>query len=462
MMKTNKLMSLLLAVMMLALMVPGMSADGPVSDLLVTGEVTVTAQFNVNLRSGNSTEYEVVATAKPGELFPTTGKTDSGWYEIILKDGKLAYISDKLVFHKPFDTPVPFGAYPPAPTPRPETPRPDVRIPGVYNLPMHQEFQYQGPEVPVYSGPGEFYARADGGQAVLNNGIIQVYGLENSFVMVGYYLNDDAFRIGYVPAFYLQDVPNLQPLFLSYLEVGVTATAALTDDPLFASGKLLDLQWGSRVSLLAYEVFANTWAYVETYHNGQPVRGFVNRNVLADTRVTPTPTPTQTPEPVPCPDETIHITGDGRLPGNKTFSFSGPAEAVYSGPGTNYHRAAGGKASVGGGRLRVWGTVGDWAMIGYGLSNNLYRIGYVNKSILPGDVCVPKIVFNTRGATIISKAAVTDDPILHPTWLFELPEGTRVTLLAYEGFVGHWAYIETTFEGKPFRGFINKDRLQAD
>ena len=456
-MKTNKLMSLLLAMALVVLMLGGAAADQAAYGPNVVGEVTVTAQFTVNLRSGNSTEYSILTTARPGQLFPTTGQTDSGWYEIILPDGQLAYISNKLVYYKPLDRSQPYGAGTGS-----QALANQPLIPGIYNLPLHQEVDYQGPELPVYTGPGEFYARAENGQALLSPGTIRVYGLENSFVMIGYPLLGQFWRIGYVPAFYLMNAANLQPLFFSYREAGIAATTPFTDDPITESGTLFDLQRGSRVSLLAYEVVQNRWAYVETYHNGQAVRGFVNRNALTDTWVTPSPKPTATPVPVPCPEETVHITGNGQLPAYKTFSFSGEAQAVYSGPGTNYHRAAGGKASVGGGRLRVWGTTGDWLMVGYGLSNNLYRIGYIRKSALPGDVCVPEIVFNSRGATLTENTRVTDDPILHPTWLFELPGGSRVTLLAYEGFSGKWAYIETTFEGKPFRGFVNKTYLQAD
>ena len=61
----------------------------------------------------------------------------------------------------------------------------------------------------------------------------------------------------------------------------------------------------------------------------------------------------------------------------------------------------------------------------------------------------------------MSPANLTDDPIINPTWLFEIPTGTEVTLLAYENFVDHWAYIETTYNGQPIRGFVNKIRISA-
>lgn len=152
------------------------------------------------------------------------------------------------------------------------------------------------------------------------------------------------------------------------------------------------------------------------------------------------------------------------LPGHQEFSYSGGSIPVFSGPGTHYYRAASGKAAIGGGRIRVWGTQGDWAMIGYGLSNNLYRVGYIQKSALPANLTVPELYFANKTATVVSEASLTDDPIINPTWLMKIPVGTKVTLLAYENFITppHWAYIETTFNGQPIRGFINRIRIQED
>ena len=149
------------------------------------------------------------------------------------------------------------------------------------------------------------------------------------------------------------------------------------------------------------------------------------------------------------------------LPGYKTFSYSGKTIPVYSGPGKNYFRASNNKASLGGGRIRVWGTVGDWAMIGYGLSNNLYRIGYIAKASIPRDLDVPELIFSNKKVTLKSKAPFIDDPIIQPITIFEIAKGKEVTLLAYESFADHWAYIETTRNGKPVRGFINKTHFKA-
>ena len=56
---------------------------------------------------------------------------------------------------------------------------------------------------------------------------------------------------------------------------------------------------------------------------------------------------------------------------------------VYSGPGEHYYRANNGKALYGGaGAVRVYGVTGNWVLMGYGLSNGDYRIGYVAKDAL--------------------------------------------------------------------------------
>jgi len=163
------------------------------------------------------------------------------------------------------------------------------------------------------------------------------------------------------------------------------------------------------------------------------------------------------PGPQPQPGGKIPI-----LPAYQNFSYSGKAVAVYTGPGTNYLRANSGKANLGGGRVRVWGLDGKWALIGYGLSNNLYRVGYVPANTVPANVKLHQLKFAGQPGTIVSKASLTDDPIVNPTWLFEIPVGTKVTILAYEDWKDHWAYIETVYNGKPVRGFINKIRVRAD
>ena len=149
------------------------------------------------------------------------------------------------------------------------------------------------------------------------------------------------------------------------------------------------------------------------------------------------------------------------LPEYQTFSYSGKAQGVYSGPSTRYYRANDGKATLGGGVVRVWGTEGQWALIGYGLSNNLYRVGYIPKAALPKNLNVPELVLSSIKTKTVSRAPLYDDPIISPREIFEIPAGTQITFLAYENFSGNWAFIETTYSGKPIRGFINKSHIRV-
>ena len=150
-----------------------------------------------------------------------------------------------------------------------------------------------------------------------------------------------------------------------------------------------------------------------------------------------------------------------QLPKYATSALTGDFD-VYSGPGTHYYRAEGGQARVSGGRCRIYGITGDWALIGYGYGSNLYRIGYVDKSAVPGDVHVGALSFASVPMTMNSEGNLTDDPIISPKdgRIAVLPAGTPVTALAYTGKNDHWTYVELTLNGQPVRGFVATSKLQ--
>lgn len=148
---------------------------------------------------------------------------------------------------------------------------------------------------------------------------------------------------------------------------------------------------------------------------------------------------------------------------HQTFTPADGTHPVYTGPGTNYYRA-GGNAAVGGGRCRYYGNVGEWAMIGYGLSNGKYRIGYVPQSVLSSEVSIHQLTLGY--APVATKAATffTDDPIIggdrNTNRLSYLSQaGVQMHLLAWFG--EGWAYVEIdSFQGgQPARGFILRDKL---
>lgn len=469
-MKTLKRISILLLILMMALPLFPAMADG---EPIIIGEVTVTNRTSVNLRSGGATHFPIVYIGRTGELFPTTGTVEGGWYEVILPNGNFAYISPKLVLYKPFE---PGWTQPTWPQPTPvdpwATPSP-TPVPINYNLPRytgslspighvatipeHKTHSFSGDAVAVFSGPGTTYHRAANGRAALGGGRIRVYGTSNGWAMIGYGLSSGAYRIGYVDANILPWDFGAPELYFSFTQVGISSEAYFTDDPIVDPSYLFRIPAGSQVTLLAYETWKNHWAYIETTWEGRTIRGFINKQRIGGAVSGMAQQPTSAPViSTPCPQQTYTITGGMSLPEYKTFSFTGDTQAIYSGPGTTYFRAAGGRASVSGGRLRIWGTTGDWALVGYGLSNNLYRVGYLHKSAVPSDVCVPEIVFNNRVVTVHTDAPFNDDPILHPVPIFDVPAGTQVTLLAFENWKNNWAYIETTYNGQVIRGFIRR------
>ncbi len=149
------------------------------------------------------------------------------------------------------------------------------------------------------------------------------------------------------------------------------------------------------------------------------------------------------------------------MPAHATATLTGDFD-VYSGPGTEYYRAADGQARYAGGQARIYGYVGDWALIGYGYGSNLYRIGYVDKSAVPAGESVGPLSLGNAPMTMAREGNLTDDPILSPTdgRMARLPAGTPVVALAYTGDGNHWTYVEVTLDGQPARGFVATSNLQ--
>ena len=133
------------------------------------------------------------------------------------------------------------------------------------------------------------------------------------------------------------------------------------------------------------------------------------------------------------------------------------AYSVYSGPGEHYYRANNGKAMYGGaGSVRVFGVTGDWILMGYGLSNGDYRVGYVPAeglnyiSNLRGDINY-NLTFGSQVMYTNGVASISDDPIVKGKMFADIPADTQVIALAT---MGNWTYVEVTLNGKPTRGFV--------
>jgi peptidoglycan hydrolase-like protein with peptidoglycan-binding domain len=128
---------------------------------------------------------------------------------------------------------------------------------------------------------------------------------------------------------------------------------------------------------------------------------------------------------------------------------------VYLGPGPDYRKAG----VVGGGACRWYGTEGQWALMGYQASDGAYHVGYVEKAALPAEITVAELELMDLKATLTDKAYLTDDPVLKAATLFSIEKGTQVTVLGVFTDNDRYVLIETSYNNKPVRGFINKSSL---
>lgn len=176
-----------------------------------------------------------------------------------------------------------------------------------------------------------------------------------------------------------------------------------------------------------------------------------------DTPVPPTDTPvppTDTPEPTAPPATKVPA-----LPEYQSIRFKDGNYPVYTGPGKDYYRVD--KATVGGGVCRLYGSDGDWLLMGYGTSDGGYHIGYITKDALPDDIKTDPLTFSANQVKLTKEARMIDDPIINAKQIGRLPAGSTVTVLAYLEDGNNWAYIEVAdFNGQPARGFINRNNFE--
>lgn len=63
----------------------------------VEGIVTITNEKSVNVRSGGSADWPILASARPGDTFLYVGRVeDSSWLGILLPDGQVGYVAPGL------------------------------------------------------------------------------------------------------------------------------------------------------------------------------------------------------------------------------------------------------------------------------------------------------------------------------------------------------------------------------
>ena len=177
--------------------------------------------------------------------------------------------------YAPTITSVPW--YPPTAQPAPTSaplPLSSVWLPTAKNM-------YLIGNWPVYSGPGEYYYRANSGKATKGEGSCQVYGMENmgygDWLLIGYALSSGGYRIGYVRAEAAgANIVNVPQLNLAYHTRRLAAAAPLTDDPEHIAPTVAQIPAGTYVLFLGNLYCSNAvWAFVEVLVNNQIMRGFV-------------------------------------------------------------------------------------------------------------------------------------------------------------------------------------------
>ncbi len=172
----------------------------------------------------------------------------------------------------------------------------------------------------------------------------------------------------------------------------------------------------------------------------------------------PTPVPTEAPTPVPT-DPPQPPASIPNLPNYQQARLVEGSYPVYTGPGENYYRV--GNATVGGGTIRVYGSENGWVLIGYGLSNGGYRIGFVTAGAIPGDLNVPALSLSRVQMTNQGPSVFVDDPIIGENRELSkrFEPGNTFTVLAT---MSNWAYVEVAnFDGsgQPARGFVGRANL---
>ena len=131
-----------------------------------------------------------------------------------------------------------------------------------------------GKSYEVYSAPDKNSIRGGNGKAkVSTNGWIQVFGRENSWILIQYSIDSDHYRFGYIDAASLPKKTSVNDLDFYRISAVIASGANVTDDPLYSRSVLTTLDAGTSVTWLAS---VGDWAYIE----GTNFRGFVPVSVL--------------------------------------------------------------------------------------------------------------------------------------------------------------------------------------
>lgn len=556
--------------LLMALMIWGGVLASPVlaDGILIIGEVTVTSRYSSNLRSGPGTNFPVAGTARPGQVFESTGLVGD-FYQLVMSDGSFLYLHKNLASFASYPNPVPpsgqytipvyyrtgsgqslYTAEVPVSVGQNTITANDALVPG-YRLtstrsvyvsvdargnafPSGVVFLYE-PSHQVTTAPSlasvPVYYKNIYGQ-VLNSELrslsagTHLVRADSSKVPYGYALSGVTDMVVFVSAagianpssvsFVLiqssQPTPSPTPaayatipiyyrdqqgstLYSTNQTLGMGYSTITANDGLVPSGYTLE---GYRsIAVTVYADGSLSQSRVEfTYRPPAPpvtvnipvvyqdhTGGQLNQTTVAVSSASPN-TVRADNSLVPAnyvltssSTVTVRVSADGTAsPARVVFTYRDrstivtiPAidtyqtirlqgsHPVYSGPGTHYYLTP--RAEVSGGQSRVYGSENGWILMGYGLSGGDYRIGWVNASALPAGTNVSELAFAYQPARAVNLVRVYDDPIVSPSTVFEIQPGGTFTVLATQRD-GYYAYIETEYNGQPYRGFVNQRNIQ--
>ena len=365
---------------------------------------------------------------------------------------------------------------------------------------------------PVYSGPGLNYYRANNGKATYGGGAARIFGVDGDWLMMGYQLSNGDYRIGYIEKDalnhlnYVNGVINGRLVFSNITAYAGDDSCYVTDDPIINCKDFYKVPKGQSFTVLG--TLGDNFTYVEVLNGNILMRGFIwNGHIrynpgegpeipspVIDEPITPpVPAPVTRPPvtyppvtyppvtyppvtyppvtyppvtyppitpgptyPVTIPNTYYHDTTKGSwLPSYQRITITGNWP-VYSGPGEYYYRAANGRALMGGGSCVLFGVENNWALIGYGLTNGGFRIGYVSISALPMQgLRIPYLDLVYATKRLVSVANLTDDILRSMPTVVTLPAGTYVLFLGYvyDSYTT-WAYVEVLANNTIMRGFV--------
>ncbi|MCR5297186.1 MAG: SH3 domain-containing protein, partial [Clostridiales bacterium] len=227
----------------------------PSSSAAVTGYATTnTKKVNVRSRaeSGSKSVTRLDTTGTTVMVLgQTTDRTGKSWTWVRTMDGKEGYIQSRYLD---------FGGDESGGTSMSDAIRGSF---STYTVTFVRSKDFS-----AYSGPGTQYLRGANGRAYMSsNDSAYVYGTENGWVLVQYYVSDNHWRFGYVSENLIAS-GYVPPLSFTRVSATMNRTANITDDPLHSVSTLATVAQGANVTVLGY---LDSWVYIE-YGN---IRGFV-------------------------------------------------------------------------------------------------------------------------------------------------------------------------------------------